>query len=92
MECGPGSLKGASWLRWAEPRDSACLQLTGSSGDRSVAKLTYGIRRFHRDDRGGPALETVLILALVSIPLTIAIILFGRKVYDWLVEWLKHLG
>jgi len=57
-----------------------------------LAKSTDVVRRFHHDERGGPALETVLILALVSIPLTIAIILFGRKVFDWFQQWMKALG
>ena len=57
-----------------------------------MAKSTDVVRRFHHDERGGPALETVLILALVSIPLTIAIILFGRKVFDWFQQWMKALG
>jgi len=47
------------------------------------------LRRFHRDESGAPELSTVMIVALIAIPLLIAIILFANKAYD---SWQKSTG
>lgn len=40
------------------------------------------IRRFHSDESGAPAMETVLILAMVSLPIIIGLIVFGGKLWE----------
>jgi Flp pilus assembly pilin Flp len=56
-----------------------------------MGTATQLLRRFHSDEAGGPELSTVLILALVSIPLIIALMLFGQTVFDWFDEWIRKM-
>lgn len=46
--------------------------------------LAIVFRRFHRDETGAPEMSTILIVALVAIPLVIGLILFGRRILGWL--------
>jgi Flp pilus assembly pilin Flp len=41
------------------------------------------LNRFHHDEQGAPELSTIMIVALIAIPLVIGIILFGQKVAGW---------
>ena len=45
--------------------------------------LLEKVRRFHEDESGAPEMSTVMIVALIAIPLVIALILFGKKIYQW---------
>lgn len=40
------------------------------------------LKRFHEDDDGAPEMSNVLIVALIAIPLIIALIIFGRWAYE----------
>ncbi len=48
-----------------------------------MSGLKEKIRRFHGDESGAPEMSTVMIVALIAIPLVIALILFGKKIYQW---------
>lgn len=41
---------------------------------------------FHADDGGAPEMSTVLIVALIAIPLIIIIIAFGNKIAGWFTK------
>ena len=43
------------------------------------------IRKLHRDERGD-AVQTVIIVALIVIPLIMVLIFFGDKIQEWLKE------
>lgn len=40
------------------------------------------LKRFHRDEQGPPEMGTVLIVALVVIPLVVVIVLYGKELAD----------
>lgn len=40
------------------------------------------LRRFHRDDGGAPELSTIMLVALIAIPLIIGVILFGQNLWS----------
>jgi len=47
------------------------------------------LRRFHRDDLGSPELTTVMLVALISVPLVIAIVLFAQWAFR---AWTESTG
>jgi len=58
-------------------------------------RLVNVISRFNGDDSGGPELSTVLIVALISVPLIIAVFLLARWAiteFDSVRDLLRNLG
>ncbi|GMV92590.1 MAG: hypothetical protein AMXMBFR82_23680 [Candidatus Hydrogenedentota bacterium] len=41
------------------------------------------VKRFHDDETGAPEMSTIMIVALVAIPLIIGIIYFGQSIIGW---------
>ena len=44
------------------------------------------IKRLHRDDSGAPEASTVLIMALIGIPLILLLIAFGKQIGQMLID------
>lgn len=40
------------------------------------------LKRFHRDDGGAPELSTIMLIALIALPLIIGLILFANRLWD----------
>jgi len=51
-----------------------------------MRKLSLLIQKFHDDDQGAPEMSTVLIIALIVVPLVIGIVFFGRMLLTWFNE------
>lgn len=43
--------------------------------------MLKGLKRFHKDDGGAPELSTIMLVALIAIPLIIGVILFGNNLW-----------
>lgn len=41
------------------------------------------VKRFHDDETGAPEMSTIMIVALVAIPLVIGIIIFGKQIVEY---------
>ena len=45
--------------------------------------LIEKVKAFHNDEQGAPEMSTVLIIALIVVPLVIGIVFFGRLIMGW---------
>lgn len=54
--------------------------------------LLEKVRRFHADESGAPEMSTVMIVALIAIPLVIALILFGKRIFQYFTGAQGKLG
>ncbi len=50
------------------------------------------IKRLHEDETGPPEAGTVMIMALIGIPLILLLITFGSKIAEWLKTIFGELG
>lgn len=57
-----------------------------------MSTVWSGLKRFHQDETGAPEMSNVLIVALIAIPLVIALIVFGRWAYNSFVSAQQDLG
>jgi Flp pilus assembly pilin Flp len=48
-----------------------------------MQRILSEIKRFHKDDGGAPELSTVLLVALIAVPLILAILYFGQTAFGW---------
>ena len=48
-----------------------------------MKKLVESMQAFHRDEEGAPEMSTVLIIALIVVPMVVAIVFFGRMIMEW---------
>lgn len=59
---------------------------------RWLKRLLLWPKKFGSDEQGGPELSNVLILALVSVPLIIALMVFARWAYEQFDAWLDKMN
>ena len=48
-----------------------------------LAKLKNYFRSIHRSDRGAMSVETILIIAIIAVPLIIVLFIFRQKIVGW---------
>ena len=48
--------------------------------------------RIHRDDRGAMSVEKILILAVIALPILIALYLFRKTIVSWFESNSSQLG
>jgi Flp pilus assembly pilin Flp len=41
------------------------------------------LKRLHRDNAGAISVETILILAVIAIPIIVIILIWGKKIIGW---------
>jgi hypothetical protein len=70
-------------------RSRADIGLWGVEMFQRAKKLVLDL---HRDERGPPEASTVLIAALIMIPLIVLLINFGKDIADWLKEKWQSIG
>ena len=49
------------------------------------------LKRLHRDNAGSIQVETILLLAVIAVPIVIIILLFGKKVISWFNDQASQL-
>lgn len=50
---------------------------------RMIERVKQALRALHDDTAGAMSVEKILILALIAIPILIALLLFRRTIVDW---------
>jgi Flp pilus assembly pilin Flp len=56
-------------------------------------RATLRLRRFHHDETGDEGVNKILIIAMIAIPLIIALIAFGDKIVEFFKDaWDKLTG
>lgn len=48
-----------------------------------LSKVTQALKRFHADDRGAMAVEKILLLAIISLPIVLILFYFRDKIIGW---------
>ena len=55
-------------------------------------RMRNWLARFHRNDSGKMSAEVVLLIALIAIPILVALIAFRDKILGWFEEDQEKLG
>lgn len=51
--------------------------------DMRVSRMRSWLRKMHRDTRGAMAVEKILIIALIALPIILVLIAFRDKLIGW---------
>ena len=75
------------------PQESPSPSMAGPDPRRADTPSIWSLlRRIHRDEKGGVAIETILIIAAIAIPILIFIIKFGwPRIKTWFNEGMDEL-
>jgi Flp pilus assembly pilin Flp len=57
----------------------------------SIRKTLAALQRFHRDEQGDEGVNKILIIAMIVVPLVIALILFGKDIVKFFSDAWKNL-
>ena len=58
-------------------------RVSGTRENTRVSRFRTWLRNVHRDTRGAMAVEKILIIALVALPILLVLILFRDKLIGW---------
>jgi Flp pilus assembly pilin Flp len=57
----------------------------------STSKTLHALARFHRDEQGDEGVNKILIIAMIVVPLVIALIFFGKQIVTFFSNAWKNL-